>query len=621
MDKDSSVFHFSRPNLAFAQIPQATIRFLLFPTILEMGIRDLTPISILLKNDDCGSVVCEVVIGNHLRVFLQDGVDHLALHPDAAPMNDADLAESFPQRLKEVFLNHTGDFLGLEAVQVDSVFDWQLRVVCHLRSYLHFARNALDFGSLPCPFLHGRDGMQTRLEKDSLGERPIPAEAYYGIQTDRAIANFPISGLRPKPSYLDATVHIKKAAARTNQALGLLDSKKAEAIVKACDEILSGKLREWFVVDVYQAGAGTSHNMNANEVIANRAIELMGGSKGDYSIIHPNDHVNMAQSTNDVCPTAIRIGALILTQPLFHSLIELEGAFRNKEKEFDAIVKSGRTHLQDAVPIRMGQEFGAYAVCMHKHREAIGRAADSCKELGIGGTAVGTGLNAHPQYRPMMVKELSHQLGIAFRMADDYFEAMQSLRPLVELSGAIRNLSQDLIRIANDLRLLSSGPKTGLAEITLPELQPGSSIMPGKVNPVMPEMLDMVCFQVIGCDTTILMAAQAGQMELNVMMPVVAFNLMHEIEILANAISAFRNFCIAGIQADAARCQAYAEASMSIVTVLNPHIGYAAAAQIAKEYLASGKSIAQIILDKKLLTKEKLDEVFQLRNMTEPGIK
>jgi len=463
--------------------------------------------------------------------------------------------------------------------------------------------------------------MQTRLEKDSLGERRIPAEAYYGIQTDRAIENFPISGLKPKSSYIDATVHIKKAAAKTNKALGLLDDHIADAIVNSCDEILNGKLREWFVVDVYQAGAGTSHNMNANEVIANRAIELLGEKKGNYSIVHPNDHVNMAQSTNDVCPTAIRIGSLILAHSLLKSLEQIEHSFHDKANEFDVIIKSGRTHLQDAVPIRLGQEFGAYAACIQKHRGFIERAAESSKELGIGGTAVGTGLNAHPKYRSMMVQELSLQLGINFRMADNYFEAMQSLRPFVELSSAARNLAQDLIRIANDLRLLSSGPKTGFAEIALPELQPGSSIMPGKINPVMAEMLDMVCFQVIGCDTTILLAAQAGQLELNVMMPVVAYNLLHEIEILSNAIDLFNKRCVAGIKADAARCRAFAEASMSIVTVLNPHIGYAAAAEVAKEYLASGKSIKQIILDRGLLTKNKFDEVFELQNMTKPGIK
>lgn len=462
--------------------------------------------------------------------------------------------------------------------------------------------------------------MKTRIEKDSLGEHQIPADAYFGVQTHRAIENFPVSGMKPKPSYVEATVHIKKAAAKVNKGLSLLDGKKADAIIQAADEILGGQLREWFVVDVYQAGAGTSHNMNTNEVIANRAIEILGGKKGDYSIVHPNDHVNMAQSTNDVCPTAIRISALMEIRKAMPSFEKLEKAFRAKAKEFDHIIKSGRTHLQDAVPVRLGQEFGAYANNIKKHREHILKAADSCKELGIGGTAAGTGLNAHPKYRELMVKELSAQLNFDFQMVEDYFEAMQSLRPMVEVSHAMRNLAQDLIRIANDLRLLSSGPKTGLAEVILPPVQPGSSIMPGKVNPVMAEMLNMVCFQVIGCDTTVLMAAQAGQLELNVMMPVVAWNLLHEIEILGTATDAFTRFCVKGITANEQRCREYAEGSMSIVTVLNPHIGYAKAAEIAKEYLASGKSIRQLVLEKGLMTAEQLDKVFDLRGMTEPGI-
>ncbi len=462
--------------------------------------------------------------------------------------------------------------------------------------------------------------MNFRIEKDSLGDRQIPADAYYGVQTHRAIENFPISGLKPKPSYVEATVHIKRAAAVVNKELGLLDAKKADAIVKAADEILAGKMREWFVVDVYQAGAGTSHNMNVNEVLANRAIEILGGTKGDYSIISPNDHVNMAQSTNDVCPTAIRIGALMEVQKFLPVLEALEKDFLAKGKEFDNIVKSGRTHLIDAVPVRLGQEFTAYGVNVRKHRQAIAHAAESCKELGIGGTATGTGLNAHPKYRSMMVEQLTKQTGIQFKMAEDYFESMQSLRPMMELSNAIRNFAQDLSRICNDIRLLGSGPKTGLLEINLPAVQPGSSIMPGKVNPSMVEMMNMVCFQVIGCDTTVLMSAQAGQLELNVMMPVVAFNLLHEIEILRTSIDVLIKFCIRGLTANPERCQQYAENSTSVVTVLNPHIGYLKAAEIAKEYLKSGKSIRQIVLEKGLLTAEQLDKVLDLRGMTEPGI-
>jgi aspartate ammonia-lyase len=463
--------------------------------------------------------------------------------------------------------------------------------------------------------------MKTRIEHDSLGERRIPIDAYYGVQTHRAVENFPISGLRPLPEYVDATVHIKRAAAIVNNKLGLLSSRKSRAIVRAADEILGGMFREWFVVDVYQAGAGTSHNMNVNEVLANRAIELLGGTRGNYRIVHPNDDVNMSQSTNDVCPTAIRIAALIKVKGLLGHLASLENVFKKKARAFDSVVKSGRTHLQDAVPVRLGQEFGAYAKNLAKHLTAIAGAADSSRELGIGGTAVGTGLNAHPRYRRMMTVQLSRQLRTKFQMAGDYFEAMQSLRPMVQLSGALRNLAQDLIRIANDIRLLASGPKTGLAELKLPPVQPGSSIMPGKVNPVMAEMLNMVCFQVIGCDLTILMAAQAGQLELNVMMPVVAFNLLHEIEILSNAIDVFERFCIRGIAADSARGRMFAESSMGIVTVLNPHIGYAKAAEIAKEYLLTGKPVRQILKERGIFTEIEIARIFDVRAMTEPGIR
>jgi aspartate ammonia-lyase len=462
--------------------------------------------------------------------------------------------------------------------------------------------------------------METRVEKDSLGEKAIPGNAYYGIQTARALENFPISGLRPKAAYVDATVQVKKAAAIVNKALGLLDARQADAIIGAADEVLGGALREWFVVDVYQAGAGTSHNMNVNEVLANRAAELLGGAKGEYSLVHPNDHVNMSQSTNDVCPTAIRIGALQLLAPLQLALEGAERSLTRKAHDFDGIIKAGRTHLTDAVPIRLGQEFGAWATNLRKHRTAIELAASACLELGIGGTAAGTGLNAHPRYREMMIEQLSRQLSLRFRPAEDYFEAMQSLRPLVELSGALRNLAQDLIRIANDIRLLASGPRTGLAEIDLRPVQPGSSIMPGKVNPVIFEMMDMVCFQVIGCDTTVLIAAQAGQLELNVMMPVVAYNLLHELEILGNAVAVFDRLGVSDITANEDRCRKYAEESLSTVTVLNPHIGYAQSAELAKEALATGKSLRQLVRERGLLPKEKLDEVFDLRKMTEPGI-
>ena len=463
--------------------------------------------------------------------------------------------------------------------------------------------------------------METRTEKDALGERQIPANAYYGIQTLRAVENFPISGLRGKESYVEATVHIKRAAAIVNRKLGMLSPKISDAIVMAADEVLGGRFHEWFVVDVFQAGAGTSHNMNVNEVLANRAIELLGGSKGEYGIVHPNDHVNMAQSTNDVCPTAIRISALKEVHRFLEKLGELERRFLEKGKEFDTVVKSGRTHLMDAVPVRLGQEFTAYGTNMSKHRAAIERAAAECLELGIGGTATGTGLNSHPTYRFERVEELKRSLGLEFRMADDYFEAMQSLRPMVSVSNAIRNCSQDVSRIASDLRLMGSGPTTGLAEILLPAVQPGSSIMPGKVNPSIAEMVNMVCFQVAGCDTTVFLAAQSGQLELNVMMPVVAHNLLHEIEILGNAIGVFAGRCVAGITANSERCRSFAEGSVSLATALNPQIGYAAAADIVKEAMKRRVSLRQVVEERKLLSKAQIDKIFDLQGMTEPGIK
>jgi aspartate ammonia-lyase len=463
--------------------------------------------------------------------------------------------------------------------------------------------------------------MKTRKEHDALGEMEVPSEAYYGLQTLRAARNFPISGLRASPAFVDATIQIKKAAAIVNRDLGLLEPTSGSAIVDACDEILDGRLREWFIVDVYQAGAGTSHHMNANEVIANRANELLGTGKGMYSPVHPNDHVNMAQSTNDVFPTAMRLSCLQRGGALVSVVRSLAASFSARSLAFDHIVKSGRTHLADAVPVRLGQEFGAWATNMTKHAAELEQALEGCRELGIGGTAAGTGLNAHPEYRAKMVAQLSAQLNESFHMAGDYFESMQSLRPVVSVSLAVCNLAQDLIRIANDLRLMSSGPKTGLHEIRLPAVQPGSSIMPGKVNPVMAEMLNMVCFQVVGCNATVVLAAQAGQLELNVMMPVVAHNLMHEIEILTNALDVFRDRCIDGIEADEERCREFAEGSMSVITALNPYIGYERSAGLAKQYLATGKPLRDLVQESGLLSEEQIERIFTLRTMTEPGIR
>ncbi len=464
---------------------------------------------------------------------------------------------------------------------------------------------------------------RTRIERDSLGERELPMDVYYGIQTARAIENFPISGFKPYPAFVTATVLVKKAAARANAALGALDGRIADAIIQAADEVLAGRLSDQFVVDPFQAGAGTSHNMNVNEVLANRAIELLGGQKGDYSIVHPNDHVNMGQSTNDVIPTAMRIAALELVSKLLPALGYLASALLAKSIEFDRMVKSGRTHLQDAVPVRLGQEVGAYATAIQKNSDRILSASSELKEIGLGGTAAGTGLNAVPGYRKRVVEELNALVKNplidteGFRQTGDYFEAMQSMSPFVNLSGALRTLATDLTRIANDLRLLSSGPNTGLTEINLPAVQPGSLIMPGKVNPVMAEMTNMVCFQVMGNDQTIALAAQAGQLELNVMMPVIAFDLLMSLTITTNAITVLAGRCVEGITANEERCRWYVEHSVALVTALNPKIGYARAADIAKRAIARGKTIREIILEEKLMTPDEVAEVLDLYAMTE----
>jgi aspartate ammonia-lyase len=460
----------------------------------------------------------------------------------------------------------------------------------------------------------------TRIERDPLGELAVPAEALYGVQTERARRNFPISGLRPLPAFVDAVVRIKKAAALTHRETGRLDARLADAIVLAADEVLAGRHREQFVVDVYQAGAGTSHNMNCNEVLANRANELLGGARGVYAPVHPNDHVNMAQSTNDVIPTAIRLGALSLLPDLLEVLKGLASAFERKGRDFGHIVKSGRTHLQDATPIRLGQEFAAYGATVRRGRDRLSRAAEELRDLGIGGTAVGTGLNAEPRYPALMVRHLQAITGLALREGTDRVQLMQSMGDVAAFSGALRALAIDLNKIANDLRLLASGPRTGLAEIALPAVQPGSSIMPGKVNPSVPEMVNQVCFQVLGNDQTVALACEAGQLELNVMMPVIAHNLLFGLVILTTATRVLAERCVAGIEADEGMCRQWLERSPALVTALAPRIGYAAAAGLAKEALARGVTVRQIVEEKGLLTGAALDEVLDYRKMTEPGV-
>ena len=457
-----------------------------------------------------------------------------------------------------------------------------------------------------------------RIEKDSMGELEIPNSAYYGIQTLRAIQNFPISGLKPLETYVDACLLIKKATAIANGELDCIPQDISEAIVQATNEILGGALRDQFVVDVYQAGAGTSHHMNVNEVLANRALEILGDEKGNYSRVSPNDHVNYGQSTNDVIPTAIRVGGILALE---HSLYPaLEGAIATlqaKAEEFQAVVRSGRTHMQDAVPVRLGEGFRAWQHILTAHQTRIQTAAQELAVLGLGGSATGTGLNTHPKYRFRACEILTDYLKQPITSAPHLMAAMQSMSPFVAVSSTLRNLAQDLVKISHDLRLLDSGPKTGLKEIQLPPVQPGSSIMPGKYNPVMAEMTSMVCFQVIGYDQSIALCAQAGQLELNVMMPLIAYDLIHSIEILGNTIEALDTKCLQGITAMPERCMDYAEGSLALVTALNTHIGYLNAAAIAKESLETGKSLRKIVLERNLMDEETLNKVLDLNKMSQ----
>jgi fumarate hydratase, class II len=461
---------------------------------------------------------------------------------------------------------------------------------------------------------------QYRIERDALGEVRVPVDAYYGSQTARAIENFPISNLRLPRAFIAATATIKRAAADVNAALGHLDPKVAAVIAQAAQEVAEGKWDGQFPIDAFQMGAGTSQNMNANEVIANRAIELLGGKRGDYKLINPNDHVNMAQSTNDVTPTAIRLSALMTLGDLLAALEGFVEALGQKAHEFDGIVKAGRTHLQDAVPVRLGQEFGAYAQAIAVDIDRIKNARERLLYIGIGGTATGTGLNADPQYHARMVRRLSELTGLPLRSSGNLFDSMQNMADPLECSAALRTLAASLTRIANDLRLMASGPNTGLDEIRLPPVQPGSSIMPGKVNPSMAEMLNMVCFQVMGNDLTVLAAAQAGQLELNVMMPVIAFNLLQSIQILANGVRAFTERCVRGIVANEERCRYWVEHSAALATALNPYLGYNTAAEVVKEFVRTGRPIREIVLARGLLSEAQLNEILSVRAMTEPGI-
>jgi fumarate hydratase class II len=460
-----------------------------------------------------------------------------------------------------------------------------------------------------------------RIEKDSLGEMRVPSDALFGAQTQRAVQNFPVSAMRPYPAFVWAQALIKRAAAEVNRDLGLLDARLAEAIIVAAQEVLDGKHADQFVVDPFQAGAGTSHNMNLNEVIANRANQILGVALDDpKKPVSPNDHVNMAQSTNDTIPTAIRLGCIWRIDALLAAVDGLADALAAKAEEFDGIVKSGRTHLQDAVPVRLGQEFGAYALAVRNDRERIEVAAGRMRKLGIGGTATGSGLNAHPEYHGRMVERLSELSGQPFRSSGNLFESMQSMADAADFSGSMRTLCITLTRIANDLRLLASGPTTGLDEIRLPAVQPGSSIMPGKVNPVLAEMLNMACFHVQGCDLAVSLAAQAGQLELNVMMPIIAHNLFEMMHVLIGAINAFTEKCVQGIVANPEKATGWLAKNPILVTALNLEIGYLNGAAVAKESLATGKTIKEVVIEKGLLAGERVDELLDVRVMTEGGI-
>ncbi|MEM3386460.1 MAG: class II fumarate hydratase [Nitrososphaerales archaeon] len=459
-----------------------------------------------------------------------------------------------------------------------------------------------------------------RVESDTLGEVRVPATAYYGAQTQRALENFQISNLKFPSIFIRALALIKLAAAKTNITLGLLDKQIGEAIIKACEELLNGKFDDQFPLDVFQTGSGTSTNMNVNEVLANRASEILGGSRGDKKLVHPNDHVNMCQSTNDVFPTAINIASLeTLKKDLLPSMRLLRDAFKRKVEEFKDVIKSARTHLQDAVPITLGQEFSGYESMVEHAIRRVESTQDSLCEIPLGGTAVGTGLNAHPSYAALTIAELNRLTGLALRKAENTFEAMQSRDANVELSSALKEYAVSLMKIANDLRLLYSGPRTGLGEIILPAIQPGSSIMPGKVNPVVPEMVNMVAAKVIGNDVTITVAGQAGNLDLNTMMPIIAYTLLESISILASASRTLAR-CVDGIVADRLRCLKYAESSVALITVLAPKIGYEEAAKIARKALEGGKSIRDLVVEEGLLTKEEANSVLNLKKLTEGGI-
>lgn len=459
-----------------------------------------------------------------------------------------------------------------------------------------------------------------RIEKDSLGEQKVPIDAYYGIQTLRAKENFPITGVKIHQELIVALAYIKKAAALANMETHMLTPRIGQALIQACNEVIAGKLNDHFIVDSIQGGAGTSINMNMNEVLANRTLEILGRKKGEYFYCSPNTHVNMSQSTNDTVPTAIKLSAYKLVQELLVELRELQNTFATKAEAFDSIIKMGRTHLQDAVPIRLGQEFGAYAEVIKRDMLRISQAAQAMVTVNLGATAVGTGLNANTAYVEKVFAYLADFTGYPIKPAEDLIDATQNTDAYTALSATLKVAAVNLSKISNDIRLMASGPYTGFNELNLPPRQPGSSIMPGKVNPVMVEVMNQVAFQVMGNDYTVTMAAEAGQLELNVMGPVIAFNLLQSLEIMKNGIKVFRQYAIVGLEANQATCKDYVDKSYGIITALNPHLGYETAARIVKEAVKTGQTIKEICLEQHLLSKEELDEILDPYEMTSPGI-
>jgi aspartate ammonia-lyase len=461
---------------------------------------------------------------------------------------------------------------------------------------------------------------KTRIEKDFLGEKEIPVDAYYGIQTIRAVENFPITGYRIHESLIKALAMVKKAAAIANMNTTRLYKDLANVIIKAADEIIAGKWNDQFIVDPIQGGAGTSMNMNMNEVIANRGLELLGHAKGNYFHLSPNTHVNMSQSTNDVFPTAIHISTLTLLENLLVTMDDMQKVFKQKAVQFEKVIKMGRTHLQDAVPIRLGQEFEAYARVLTRDINRIKHTREHLLEVNMGATAVGTGLNADSKYIKDVVKQLAEISGFPLVNAEHLVDATQNTDAYTEVSAALKVCMMNMSKIANDLRLMASGPRAGLGEIRLPARQPGSSIMPGKVNPVMPELINQIAFQVIGNDHTICLASEAGQLELNVMEPVLVFNLLQSISIMKNGFRVFTDHCLAGIEANEERLKEYVDKSVGIITAVNPHLGYEVAARIAREAVLTGKSVRELCLQYDVLTEEELDIILNVYEMTEPGI-